>query len=265
MPELPEVEFARRLAERALVGRRIVGVAVARDPIVYEGVGARRFASALRGRRVGAVARRGKHLWLETDQRPWLVLHFGMTGRFVVYEERRDRPRFWKLELLLDDGKRLAMRNARRLGRIRLRMDPPHEPPISLLGFDALLEMPPLRAFAGSLEVRRGPIKGVLLDQRFAAGVGNWIADEVLYQARIAPQRRACDLSLDEVRRLRTKLRTVVRAAVAVEADSSRFPRSWLFHHRWGRNAEARTSAGLPIEHDTIAGRTTAWVPAVQR
>ena len=61
------------------------------------------------------------------------------------------------------------------------------EPPISLLGFDALLELPPPARFAGLLAERGAPIKALLLDQAFAAGVGNWIADEVLYQARIAP------------------------------------------------------------------------------
>ena len=78
MPELPEVETARRRAERALRGRRIAAVAVVRDPIVYEGVSPARFAAVLRGRRVEAVRRRGKHLWMELDRRPWPLFHFGM-------------------------------------------------------------------------------------------------------------------------------------------------------------------------------------------
>ena len=85
MPELPEVESARRRAERALGGRRIVAVATVHDPIVYEGVSPRRFARALRGRRVVAVRRKGKHLWMELDERPWPLFHFGMTGSFEIY------------------------------------------------------------------------------------------------------------------------------------------------------------------------------------
>jgi formamidopyrimidine-DNA glycosylase len=57
----------------------------------------------------------------------------------------------------------------------------------------------------------------------------------------------------------------VVRRAVQVDADSDRFPRGWLFHYRWGRDREARTSAGDRIVHHTIGGRTTAWVPSRQR
>ena len=79
MPELPEVEAARRVAERVARGRRIVDVWCADDPIVFERVPAARWRRALRGRRVRAVKRHGKHLWFELDRRPWPCMHFGMT------------------------------------------------------------------------------------------------------------------------------------------------------------------------------------------
>ena len=112
---------------------------------------------------------------------------------------------------------------------------------------------------------RHAPIKAVLLDQGTFAGVGNWIADEVLFQARIRPDRAASALTPSEVGRLRSRLLWIVRRAVAVGADSDRFPRGWLFHRRWGRDATARTARGERIVHHTIGGRTTAWVPARQR
>mgnify|MGYP006353516611 CR=1 FL=1 len=82
MPELPEVEAARALIQRVARGRRITSVQCAPDPLVFEGVSPARFARALRGRRVTAVRRHGKHLWLELDRRPWPIFHFGMTGGF---------------------------------------------------------------------------------------------------------------------------------------------------------------------------------------
>jgi formamidopyrimidine-DNA glycosylase len=279
MPELPDVEAARLIARRVAVGRRITGVWCAADPIVFEGVSPVRFRRALLGRQVLAVRRHGKHLWLALDRRPWPTFHFGMTGGLhtpsgpsvkLVSSRRRNRrdvwpPRFTKLRVTLDDGGEVALADARRLGRIRLRHDPPREPPISLLGFDALRQLPSPARFRGLLRGRSAPIKAVLLDQGFAAGVGNWIADEVLYQARIDPRRRAHTLSEAEVRRLRAKIGSVVTTAVRARSDSDRYPRTWLFHDRWGRSAGAVTARGEPIRYDTIGGRTTAWVPIVQR
>ncbi|HEU4370671.1 MAG TPA: DNA-formamidopyrimidine glycosylase family protein [Methylomirabilota bacterium] len=278
MPELPEVEAARRLAARVAVGRRLVDVWCAADPIVLAGVAPSRVRAALRGRRVRAARRHGKHLWFELDRGPALLMHFGMTGGLHVpgrsslrLKSTRDGrpprwpPRFVKLRLTFDDGGELAMADARRLGRIRLREDPRRQPPLVGLGFDALLELPPAVRFYALLHERAAPMKALLLDQTFAAGVGNWIADEVLYQARIDPRRAARTLTVEEAGRLRRRLRAVLTTAVAASADSGRFPRAWLFHRRWDRDPLARTARGDRIRWDTIAGRTTAWVPAVQR
>jgi formamidopyrimidine-DNA glycosylase len=265
VPELPEVEAARVLLERALTGRRIEAVTAVNDPIVYAGVTPRRLAAALRGRRVRRAGRKGKHLWLELDRRPWPVFHFGMTGRFRLYAHERERPRFWKLELVVSGGKRMAFADARRFGRIRLQDDPEAEAPISALGYDVLTGLPPAEELARVLARRKAPVKAVLLDQAVFAGVGNWVADEVLFQARISPHRPAASLTPAEVRILRAKLLAIVAHAVKVGADSDRFPRGWLFHRRWGRDTEAVTMRAERIRHETIGGRTAAWVPGRQR
>src|SRR5215475_5758459 len=225
MPELPEVERSRLIAMKIAQGRRIVQAICTDDPIVFEKVPPARFRRALVGRRVRAVRRHGKHLWFELDKRPWPCLHFGMTGGFHTAPggprvrlhstpKKPDGawpPRFTKLLLRFDDGGELVMADARRLGRIRLRQDPASEPPISLLG------------------------------QSFAAGVGNWIADEVLYQARLDPRRRPRTLTDTEVSRMRTALKRVMDTSVRVSNDSDRYPRTWLFHRRWGKNPRAVT------------------------
>jgi formamidopyrimidine-DNA glycosylase len=277
MPELPEVETARRAAAAIAVGRRIVGVDVTDDPIVFEGRAPAVIRRALLGRRVRAVRRHGKHFWFELDRRPWLGVHFGMAGGLTTTRRGTVRlrssraridpgwpPRFTRLVLEFDDGGALAIADGRRLGRIRLRRDPRREPPVVGLGFDAFRGLPTPARFRALARARAGPVKALLLDQSFAAGVGNWIADEALYQARIAPRRPVRSLTDAELDRLRLRLRAVVRAAVRLRADGDRFPRSWLFHRRWDRRPGI-TRRREPIRWDTIAGRTTAWVPAVQR
>jgi formamidopyrimidine-DNA glycosylase len=264
VPELPEVETARRLAEKHVKGQRIVGVYAARDPLVFAGVSSRKYAAVLKGRKVLAARRRGKHIWFELDGRPWLTFHFGMTGRFHIYREASERPRFCRLELVLGGGVRFAMTNKRRFGRVRLLDEPLAVPPISELGIDPLLDTLKGERVGKILSRRSAAIKVVLLDQRVFAGVGNWIADEVLYQGGIDPHRAACELSADEVNRICRVLGRIVRKAVAVDADKRRFPAGWLFHYRWGRNRQGATIGGRCIEFDTIGGRTTAWVPSRQ-
>src|SRR5262249_10732047 len=189
-PELPEGERGRLVATSVARGRRIVDVRCADDVIVFEGLPPERIRKALVGRRVRGVKRHGKHLWFELDRRPWPCLHFGMTGGFhtapggprVKLRSSHKRPdsawppRFTKLHLFFDDGGELVLADARRLGRIRLRADPANEPPISLLGFDAHRSLPPFRQFRELVRKRAAPLKALLLDQSFAAGVGNWIA-----------------------------------------------------------------------------------------
>ena len=278
MPELPEVERGRRLAEAVAVGRRIDEVTCVDDPIVFAGVTAGQWRRALEGKRVVAARRWGKQLWFELDAPPHPLFHFGMAGGFKAPASvplqlksgpREDAsvwpPRFMKIRLRLDDGGELAMTDGRRLGRLLLREDPEHEPPVANLGFDPLLAMPSPARFSALVRARGGIVKSLLLDQSFSAGVGNWIADEALFQAGIDPRRRASSLTDAEARGLRAKLRAIVRRAVDANADDGRYPRSWLFHRRWGKRDDARTAQGDPIEHVTIGGRTTAWVPRRQR
>jgi formamidopyrimidine-DNA glycosylase len=274
MPELPEVEHARRLLERLAAGRRIEKARAAEDRIVF--ADPRAVERALARRRIVRACRHGKWLWLELDRGPHPLLHFGMTGGLRLPDDdplmlkggprRPDLswpPRFTKLELDLDDGTRIALVDARRLGRVHLRDDPRGEPPIKDLGFDALNELPSFRRFRELLARRSGPIKAVLLDQGFSAGVGNWVADEVLYQARLDPRRPVPSLDDAELRRLRSKIHHVVKVAVDADADDARYPRSWLFHHRWRKGK--RTARGEKIEHTVVGGRTTAYVPTRQR
>lgn len=263
MPELPEVESARHVLEKAAKGRTIVEVHVHPDPLVFDRNKPAALAKALKGKKVKGTGRRGKHFWAELDGRPWPWFHFGMSGSLHVYREPAERPSHWKLELVLDDGKRLAWRDPRRFGRIRLVEDPLADPKLRRLGFDPLLDMPGLAELRVLLRKRKKNLKALLLDQTFSAGVGNWIADEVLYHAKLAPRRLTTDLSDAEIKALRQSLLKVIRLAVKHDADSEKFPWDWLFRYRWSAR-HTHTARDTEIVRETIAGRTTVWVPEEQ-
>lgn len=287
MPELPEVETVCRKIDEAFRGQRIREVhAETGDRFLFAFEPLARVKAALTGARIRGTGRRGKYFWLELDRRPWLLLHLGMTGNVEIRApkgkghvkswggvrlwsegEGKEPGRlfFCRLLLVTENGAELALTDPRRFGRLWLADEPLLHPRVRKLGFDPLVNFPKSAELLAILKKRKAPIKAVLLDQKLFAGVGNWIADEILYHAGIAPRRAAASLTPAEVKRLHAKTLFVIRKAVAVESDYERFPRSWLFHHRWGKDEAARTSHLRKIVHEEIGGRTTAWVPGLQK
>jgi len=265
MPELPEVETWRRLAEAHVAGKRIDKVYAKSDATLFDQQSPATFARRQKDRTIQAVHRRGKHLWFELDQGPAVYVHFGMTGSFHIYHEVNERPRFLKAEWQMEEGARLGYVSIRKIGRLRLYSDIWEGSPIAVLGPDPLIDGLDPADFRASIQRRKAPIKSLLLDQKMVAGVGNWIADEILYQASINPHTRGNELSTDQIAAIRRVLLRIIQKAVDVQADAQRFPKTWLFHHRWGKTAGAKTAGGEWIQFDTIGGRTTAWCPARQR
>jgi formamidopyrimidine-DNA glycosylase len=284
MPELPEVETVCRLLRRVLVGGPIVRAEVEPDEIVLCGTPPEIVQAHLLGREVVSVGRRGKFFWLEFPEEPYVFAHLGMAGwirelprpgskeerefrlrehgNAPLYDEN-GRLRFQKLMLEGPRGERVGFSDSRRFARIWL--GGKKDKRVAKLGPDALHELPDLETLKLRLGRKKSPIKAVLLDQAFLAGIGNWIADEVLYQARIAPARIAASLSAAEVGALREQILHVLSVAVEAEADYERFPEHWMFGHRWGGSRGSEAIEGRAIVRETIAGRTAAWVPEVQK
>lgn len=179
-------------------------------------------------------------------------------------------PRWWKFVLILDDKTQIAFADCRRLGRVFLHKgpDPMTHTSLKKLGFDALLSVPSQEDFDALVARRSLPLKALLLNQSFAAGVGNWIADEVLYQARIHPEKRASNLDKAELKILREKIIYIVKTAVDLKTQSKKLPDEWLFHRRWSKAAAKKetqkTVEGYAIAFATVGGRTSAYVPELQ-
>ncbi|KAG5419775.1 hypothetical protein I9W82_001655 [Candida metapsilosis] len=218
-------------------------------------------------------------------------------------------PRFSKFEMeLVKDGlkREISFADPRRLGRVRLITD------VAAATNDGLLQIPPLNAlgpdYSKKSEVvkmeanfvfgdpdpnnhgrprldlnafnklilsKRKPIKSLLLDQTYFAGVGNWVADEVLFHAKLHPNEVVANKIAYEsgkvnpvVARLYESLIYVCEEAVKCEGDSKKFPSHWLMLHRWGKarkkEGKAKTKDGLVLDHITVGGRTSCYAPEVQ-
>jgi len=101
------------------------------------------------------------------------------------------------------------------------------------------------------------------MDQKIIAGIGNWMADEILYRARVHPETRANELNEEQLAAIRSRVEEVVRVACDANSDHDLFPSDWLFHHRWGKQDGAKVN-GDAIKFIEIGGRTTAYVPKLQ-
>jgi formamidopyrimidine-DNA glycosylase len=256
MPELPDVEAFRRRFARDAVGRTISDVVVT-DPGVLRNVTASELGDALRGRRFEEPERRGKWLIAWTDGATPLI-HFGMTGDIEWAANANDRHQHDRVVFVLDRGE-IRYRNMRKLGGLWLARDAADvETLLGRLGPDAASI--DRRQFMDMLERRRGGIKTALMDQTFIAGVGNLLADEILWQARIHPLRPIPQLSTEERSRLYRALQTVIGRTVARYQDG--------YETRW-TIARGRPMARCPrcrteLARIVVGGRTTYFCPTCQ-
>jgi len=278
MPELPEVETIRRVLDEVLPGLRIREVLVRREKML-RGQSCDRFKEGLMGTSIIGVDRRGKFLFLRLKSGS-LLLHLGMSGRIIVRgkDEESDVPalelpdRHTHLILKLSEGLFLYFRDPRMFGRFQL-LDAEDE--LRLL--DRLGPEPLGRGFSTdyfrkALERRKAPVKAVLLDQRLVAGIGNIYADEALFRAGIDPHREGCRLKPDEISRLRTAVRSVLREAVRRKGTSisdyvDPRNRRGTFQLRlevYGREGRSCRRCGCAICKDIVAQRGTHWCPRCQ-
>ena len=261
MPELPEVEAYRRLAEERALGRRVRRVLAPDDWFLKRGLTAAAARRALKGRTFVAARRTGKLLLLDTDGGgPTLGLRFGMTGRLIVdgsagvdqllYSSLRDETAWDRFAVRFDDGGDLRVRDPRRLGGVEL------DPDEARLGVDALAVRP---AELGALLRSTAPLKARLMDQSRIAGIGNLLVDEMLWRAGLDPARPAGSLEPVEVRRLHRHLRGTVEDLIERGGSHT------------GDLQPARVPGGTcprdgtPLLRRTVGGRTTWSCPAHQR
>jgi len=269
MPELPEVELYRQYLTASSLHQPIESLTVD-DPKLLTTPFAE-LHEALAGRSFTDTERIGKNLFVRTDAEAVILhLHFGMTGDLEYYHSSLDRPRHARIVFHFQNGYNLGFICPRKFERVGLVDDIDAFRRRKKLGPDGLaLTLAELEAGVRS---KKALLKPVLMDQRTVAGLGNWIVDEVLFQARLHPERRADSLSGEEMDRLHEAIGLVLTTAIRHEARYRDFPPGFLIHvRRWDDSPYDDVTAlercprcGARIARSEVGGRTTYFCPGEQ-
>ncbi|TXD85552.1 DNA-formamidopyrimidine glycosylase [Subsaximicrobium wynnwilliamsii] len=259
MPELPEVQGYKVYIDSTSLHKKIMGFEC-RDARLLKKPKAD-FEQHLLKQELTETLRIGKYLFLKTTGDKILVIHFGMTGRPNYYKDEEDRPKFGHIVLTFENGFHFAFENKRKFGWWNLIdsiEDYKSEHKLSDDARDLSLE-----DFKASLSSRKTHIKKVIMDQSVAAGVGNWMADDILYQAKIHPKKKVQDMTVKAIEQVFDAMKNVIEVAIAHDAHYSDFPKHFLIHFR--KEGATCFHTGGKIEKIKLGGRSTYFSPELQQ
>lgn len=263
MPELAEVIYFSRRWHPG-VGERVTRVHLHDQKRIFRGTRPGEIRRRLEGQRLRSIQTHGKQMLFRFGPDCWLGVHLGMTGRLSAEPPDHAPSRHAHL-VLYTRARALVFEDPRLFGRIRFERS--RRPPGWWSSLPAPLLSPGFSlARFGDVLRRRGrtPLKPLLLLQDFFPGIGNWMADEILWQARLHPRMRAGTVPAAAVPDLHAKIRKVAREAIRVIGKNwSDPPRSWLFLHRWG-DGRICPRCRAALVRRPVGGRTTCWCPACQ-
>ena len=262
MPELPEVEIQLNYLRGTALGRTIRKVSVFESRII-KNHSVSSFKRRLAGRRLVGASRRGKYLIVELDRGGILVLHFGMGGDLQYYRAPEPRPRFTRVELVLDNGYRLAFTCPRNICRVMSVKSASEVPGLRDMGPEPLCKAFTLSIFTKVIESggSRRPIKALLMDQTRIAGIGNIYADQILFEAGIRPVRKGSSLATAEMSRVHRSIRRVLKKALGTASDEE-LPSHYIYSRDF--RGEGCPTCGNPFVKTRVGGRTTRYCGVCQ-
>jgi formamidopyrimidine-DNA glycosylase len=252
MPELAEVEFFRRRWQQAAAGKTVRMVLLHERARIFRGTAPAEIVHRLAGARFEGSSAAAKQMLFRFRDGCWLGIHLGMSGELRA-EPADYSPRKHDHLVLVTSGPQLVFSDPRMFGRVQFHVGTKAPAWWTEIAPAILSPKFTVSAVADFLRRRaRAPIKAVLLMQERFPGVGNWMADEILWRAAIHPRRAAGSLTIaGRGRKLPPDLNVHI-------------PDSWLFNHRWQPGGRCPRT-GQPLAHATIGGRTTCWSPARQK
>ena len=268
MPELPEVETVLRTLEERIKDARITGIEVLYAPIVEGDV--KTFKKKLIGQHFREFDRRGKFLIFGMDDIT-LVSHLRMEGKYYILTDKDPIDKHTHVIFHLDDGRQLRYHDVRKFGRMELIPKVDDYSAFKGLGPEPFSRDFSLKYCREYLKDRKKPVKEVLLDQSFVAGVGNIYADEILWDIRVNPLRSASKLNDEEIKDLIASTRKILRKAIKAGGTTIRSYTSSLgVTGRFQLSLNCHTvetcrRCGKDIKKIRVGGRGTYYCPSCQK
>tara|TARA_B100001123_G_scaffold386061_1_gene460112 strand:+ start:331 stop:1140 length:810 start_codon:yes stop_codon:yes gene_type:complete len=204
VPELPEVDSYRTGLAKSMKGWEING-----GKAIWPRASVADFEK-IRGEKVVGFDRKGKYLIIELDLHN-IIVHLRMTGRIDIVE-KEEEPKYTTVEINFTNGKKMCLVDYRKFGRVWVVKD--ISKIVGHLGVEPLSNQFTTKKFEEMLEKRTGRLKPLLLNQQFIAGIGNYLADEILFRASIHPLRKANTLTKEEKKILHISIRYIIKKAI---------------------------------------------------
>src|SRR5215211_9131751 len=272
MPELPEVETIKEDLRELVVRSRIEGADVL-APSLVEQPSPEELIWQLKGRTIVGAQRRAKHLIVELDDETNLVFQLKIGGQLLLVPPVEEPRTALMMVLHLDGNRRLFLRDQTGFTRARLLNAEELGARLSSLGPEPLAEEFGVKYLHEALSSRRAQIKSLLLDQKMVAGIGNIYADEILYDARLHPRRKANTLTEGEWEALHAAIRSNLAAGIEHRGTTVRLYKDVLDrpgeHQNYLRVFEKH---GQPcpgcegqVVREKVSGRPSHFCPACQR
>ncbi len=274
MPELPEVETIRRILDSQLKGQKIHAVRV-NHPQVIAYPDADRFCEELTGQTFCGTGRRGKFMCLYLKNGLKIVLHLRMTGCLLVVPPEYPRENHTHLVMILENGNELRFSDIRRFGRFWLLQKDEEDvySGIHKLGLEPTDENLTAEYLQRHFGKSRKAIKTCLLEQNVICGIGNIYSDEILFAARLHPQRQAVTLSEEEWTILAETIRhqivyfTEMNEMTPEEflAGKGKEYRNTPYFQVYGHGGKPCPVCGGMLEKSVIGGRSSVWCRNCQK
>jgi formamidopyrimidine-DNA glycosylase len=251
MPELPDVKVYKQYFDKTVLNKNISQVKVM-DERLLDNLSAKVITRNFKSGSFINSHQYGKYFFITTSNNKSWYMHFGMTGRLLLFNSNQPPPPYTKLVFSFSDNNSLAFINPRMLGKFGAVKSIEAFLKKKKLGYDALSIN--IEQFKQILSEKSVAVKSVLMNQKCIAGIGNIYSDEILFKTRLHPCANSDELSVKTVNKLYHNMHKILTEAIEDSVNVENFPRNWLIHSR--KKGGKCPHCSRRLQRKKVGGRT---------